>query len=293
MTTPDATTAGHIGLGQIGLPAAMATLEAGFRAVGYRRTRGALDGFVAAGGEAATSARAVAEAADVVLQCLPSVDAFRAVMDEIVPALRPGQVVVELSTYPLDDKRRQAERVAERGAVLLDGEVSGTPEMVAARRAVVFVGGDAGAFETARPVLETLGMAFHLGPFGAATKMKLVANHLVAVNTMAAAEAMALATKAGLDPHQVVKVIAPGAGGSKMFEVRAPRMADRKYLPAPGPITTLEKYLHLAREMAEAAGCATPMLDLATEHYLAAIEAGRGHEDLAVMFDWIEALRRG
>lgn len=293
MTTAETRTVGHIGLGQIGLPAATATVEAGYPTVGYRRTRAALEPLVAAGGAAAASTRAVVEAADVVLMCLPSVDALRAVMDEVVPALRPGQVIVELSTYPLVEKRRQADRVAERGAVMLDGEVSGTPGMVAARKAVVFVGGDAEAFETARPVLETFGVAFHLGDFGAATKMKLVANHLVAVHTMAAAEAMALATKAGLDPHQVAKVIAPGAGGSKMFEVRAPRMADRAFLPAPGPITTLEKYLHLAREMAADADCATPLLDVATEHYLAAMAAGRGHEDIAVVFEHLEALRRG
>mgnify|MGYP002828329823 CR=1 FL=1 len=280
---------GHIGLGSIGMPVAVNLIRAGFPAIGHRRTHEAMAPLVEAGGTAADSVGEVYAAAEIIVQCLPGPTALRAVVEEALPSVRPGTIVVELSTYPLADKQAAAERIAERGGVLIDAAVSGTPGMAAARKAALYVGTEPVVFERVRPVLDAISShVVHTGPFGSATRMKLIANHLLAVHAMAAAEALALASAAGLDPHEVIRVVGGGAGSSRMFEIRGPWIADRRFEPAPGPINTLRPYLHLIGELARESGSATPLLDTATAWYLAAVESGRGHKDLAAMVEVIE-----
>jgi len=119
--------------------------------------------------------------------------------------------------------------------------------------------------------------------------MKLIANYLLAIHTLAAAEAMNMGARAGFDPHTVAEVIQKGAGGSAMFGVRAPMMADRAFSPAPGPFTTLEKYLELGRAMADELGCATPMFSAAEPYYQRALGGEMRNEDIAALIKLIEA----
>jgi 3-hydroxyisobutyrate dehydrogenase-like beta-hydroxyacid dehydrogenase len=289
-----ATKVGIIGIGNIGLPVAQNLLKAGFEVIGFSLDN--MDKFAAAGGKAAGSAREVAQAVEIIVDCLPKEKVFEAVMtgkDGIADVMRPGQIVASLSTYPLQVKTRQRDALAKRGILLLDCEISGTPPMVAQRKGVVFISGDKAAADKCMPVFNGFAdLAFHLGEFGTASKMKIVANHLVAVNNLAVAEALALGTKAGLDPETIIKVVGPGAGGSAMFNIRAPMMASRKFTPAPGPLNTLEKYIHLVQELAQQVGCVTPLMDTAAKYYEQAISSGRGEQDIAAMFEVIESARR-
>ncbi|WP_397475227.1 NAD(P)-dependent oxidoreductase [Pusillimonas sp.] len=285
------TTVGMVGIGQLGLPVADNLIQAGFKVVGFRRTD--REGFIGLGGQALESPAQVARQADIILLCLPSEEASLQVLeasDGLLSALGPGKIVIEMGTYRKAFKLQQAARLAELGVKVLEAEVSGSPPMVKARKAAIYVGGDAQLLEQCRPVLEAISPAvFHLGEYGAAVSMKLIANYLLAIHTLAAAEAMNMGARAGFDPKLVAEVIQKGAGGSAMFGVRAPLMAERAFSPAPGPFTTLEKYLELGRLMADELGCATPLFSAAEPYYKRALESDMRHEDIAALLKLIEA----
>ena len=294
MTTHPAAKIGLLGIGKIGLPIAGNLLANNTQVIGYRRTHS--DEFVKLGGQAANSCAEVVENAQVVLECLPSEEALVATFEGhngVIERLRPGHIIVTLGTYPINVKQRLADLTSAKGAVLLDGEISGTPAVVAQRRSVVFLSGEEAACRECEPVIRGFtDNYFYLGEFGNASKMKLIANHLVAVNNLAAAEAMLLGVRAGLDPNVIVQVISQSVGGSAMFSIRAPLMAERRFLPAPGPVDTLKKYLSLIETLAETTATATPLMDRACEYYRKALDEGRGEEDIAVMFEILERSER-
>ena len=148
---------------------------------------------------------------------------------------RPGQIVVELGSHLIPDKERQIAPLAAKGAAFLDGEVGGTPGMVSARKAVIYLAGDAEAAKKVEPVIRGFTDVYHyFGPFGSASKVKLINNLLVAVHMAATGEAMALALKTGVDIDLLIKAVAAGSGGSTQFGIRAPMMAQERFLPAMG-----------------------------------------------------------
>lgn len=288
------TRVGLIGIGLIGLEVARNLIANGIEVVGYRRSN--IDPFVKLGGIAAGSCAEVLDGADIVLELLPSVAAFESVFNgsnSILNHVHSRTIIASLSTYPLEFKRHYAQRIENAGGVLLDCEISGTPMMVAKRQAVVFSSGDEVAARDIEAILEALaGRQFYLGSFGTASKMKLVANHLVAINNLATAEAMLLGVRAGLDPRQVVEVIGASAGASTMFTARAPMMAERRFTPAPGPLGTLEKYVDLVEAMAQSIDTATPLMDVAARCYRQALLAGRQDEDISVVYEVLEGMQR-
>jgi 3-hydroxyisobutyrate dehydrogenase-like beta-hydroxyacid dehydrogenase len=129
-----------------------------------------------------------------------------------------------------------------------------------------------------------------LGAYGNGSKMKFVANHLVAIHNVAAAEAMVLAMKAGLDPHETVEVISSGAGTSRMFEMRAPMMAAGTYLPATMRSSTWKKDMDVIGDFASGLACPTPLFDLSATLYTSALALGRGAEDTAAVCAVLERM---
>ncbi len=288
-------TIGFVGVGKIGLPISQNLIKSGYRVLGYRR--GSLAEFEQAGGVPAKSPADIGKQTDVVLSCLPNVEA----MDEVVngpngllQSARPGQIIVELGSHPVPEKEKHVATLAKKGAVFIDGEVSGTPGMVQARKAVVYLGGDAEACKKIEPVVKGFAdMCLYFGPFGAATKVKLVNNLLVAINIAATAEAMALGLKAGVDVDLMIKAIASGSGGSTQFGIRAPWMAQRKFHPVQGQAALLFHYFHMIEDWADATGTATPLLDRAIEVYQKCVDMGLGEShDVAVMIDVINSMPR-
>ena len=279
---------GMIGIGQLGLPIAVNLMRAGYRVVGFRRTD--REAFSRAGGEALNSP------ADVLLLCLPGEDAQAAVLhgpEGVLEALAPGKIVIEMGTYTRDYKVQQALRVQQAGARMLEAEVSGSPPMVVERRAALYVGGDDDLFQACKPVLDAITEHhFHLGDVGSAVAMKLIANTLVTIHTLAAAEAMNMGVRAGFAPERVAEVIRQGAGNSAMFTIRAPLMAARAFTPAPGSFNTLHKYLRLGAGMAQELGCATPLFSAAAPYFLRALEGGMGEEDISAVIKLLEAESR-
>ena len=287
-------TVGLVGVGKIGLPIADNLIKSGYRVVGYRRS--SLAEFEKIGGVPAKSAADVGAAADIVLTCLPSTEALDDVVNGprgLVHVARPGQIVAELGSHPVPDKKRQIALLAEKGATFVDGEVSGTPGMVTARKAVVYLAGDGDACKKLEPVIGGFtDSCLYFGAFGAASRVKLVNNLLVAINIAATAEAVALGVKAGVDVPLMIKAIANGSGGSTQFAIRAPWMAERRFTPVQGSADTLAHYFGMIADFADSVGVATPLMDCVVPLYRRCMEMGLGDKDVAAMVDVIAALPR-
>ena len=287
-------TIGFVGVGKIGMPISENLIKSGRRVVGYRRS--SLAEFEKIGGVPARSSADVGAQADIVFSCLPSTEALDEVVQGpkgLVHTARPGQIVIELGSHPVPDKRRQIAPLAQKGAIFIDGEVSGTPGMVAAKKGVIYLAGDGDACRKIEDVVAGFAdSCLYFGEFGAASRVKLVNNLLVAINIAATAEAMALGLKAGVDVPLMIKAIASGSGGSTQFGIRAPWMAERRFLPAQGTVPGLQHYFDMIAEFADSVGVATPMLDCAAALYERFMAMGFGECDGARMVDVISALPR-
>src|ERR1051325_10115031 len=262
-------TVGLVGVGKIGLPIAENLIKSGYRVLGYRRS--SLADFEKIGGVPAKSPAEIGSQCDVVLSCVPTPEA----MDEVVSgpnglihSARPGQIIIELGSHPVPDKQKHVATLAKKGAVYLDGEVSGTPGMVSARKAVIYLAGDAEAAKKIEPIIKGFAdLSIYFGPFGGASKVKLINNMLVSINIAAAAEAMALGLKSGVDIDAMIKAVANGSGGSTQFGPRPPWRAQRKFKPIQGSPALLSHYFGMIDNWADSIGVATPLFDRAVELY--------------------------
>jgi 3-hydroxyisobutyrate dehydrogenase len=212
----------------------------------------------------------------------------------LIHAARPGQIIVELGSHPIPDKQKHVAPLAAKGAAYLDGEVSGTPGMVAARKGVIYLGGDADAAKKIEPVVKGFAdLCIYFGPFGGASKVKLINNLLVSINIAAAAEAMALGLKAGVDIDAMIKAVANGSGGSTQFGIRAPWMAQRKFKPIQGSPKLLSHYFGMIDNWADSIGVATPIFDRAVELYERCDKMGLADDnDVSVMIDVLNDIPR-
>src|SRR6185369_7847204 len=285
---------GFVGVGKIGMPISENLIKSGYRVLGYRR--GSLAEFEKIGGVPAKSPADIGAQCDIVFSCVPTAEAMDEVVNGpngLIHSARPGQVIVELGSHPIPDKQKHVAPLAAKGAAYLDGEVSGTPGMVAARKGVIYLAGDKNAAAKVERVVGGFAdSCLYFGPFGAASRVKLVNNLLVAIHIAATAEAMALGLKAGVDVDLMIKAIATGSGGSTQFGIRALWMAQRRFLPAQGTVPGLQHYFDMIGEFADSVGVATPMLDRAVELYEKFMDMGFGEKDGAAMVDVIGALPR-
>lgn len=285
-------TVGIIGVGKIGLEIAKHLIKRGYRVLGYRRS--SLEEFEAAGGIPAKSPAHIGSEADIVFSCLPggsSLDDVVSGPDGLIHSARKGQIVAELGSHPLTAKERQLALLGEKGVVFLDGEVSGTPGMVAQKKAPIYIAGDRDAFTIIEPIaLAVTDLCIYFGAFGAASTVKFVNNLLVTINTAAIGEAVSLAMKAGVDPDLMIKAIATGSGGSVLFPIRAPRMVKRDFLPAQGTFEMLSHYFEFIGDLAERNSAPTPLFDLASDLFRAGLRNGLEDHDVAAIINVIESL---
>ena len=285
-------TIGFIGVGNIGMAICKHLIDSGHKVLGYRRS--SLAEFEKIGGIAAKSPADVGSQADIVFSCLPGGSA----LDEVVTGpngllknARKGQVVVELGSHPIAAKERQVALFAEKGVAFIDGEVSGTPGMVMAKKAPIYLAGDTEACKKLEPTVKTFAdVCLYLGAFGSASKIKFINNLLVTVNTAAIGEAIALGLKAGLDPDMMIKAISGGSGGSVLFPIRAPRMVQKNFLPAQGTFQMLSHYFDYIGDMADQSGAATPLFDVAVSLYERGIKNGLADHDVAAIVEVIDSI---
>lgn len=284
---------GFIGVGKIGLPICDHLIKKGHTVIGYRRS--SLADFEKIGGVPAKSPAEVGAQTDIVFTCLPNDAALEEVVhgaDGLLKSARPGQIVVEFGSHPVPVKERYVKPLAAKGATFIDGEVSGTPGMVVARKGVIYLGGPADAVKKIEPVIADFAdLCLHLGDFGSATKVKLVNNFLVALHIAGTAQAMALGLKTGVDKDLLIKAIATGSGGSTAFAIRAPWMAERKFTPQQGSAAGLAHYLDTAKDLATDAGINTDLLDCLIDVYGRAVP-GIGERDVAAILEYFETHRK-
>jgi 3-hydroxyisobutyrate dehydrogenase-like beta-hydroxyacid dehydrogenase len=295
MLSQNERTVGMIGLGIMGSAMAVNLMRAGYRVVGYDVLPLRRRDHRRAGGQVAPSCRAVGRRAGIVVCSLPSSEAL--LQTAAALAARPPKIVIETSTLPVAVKQEARRNLAARGTTLLDCPLSGTGAQARAKDLVVYASGDRPAYRQAVPILSAFARAhYYVGGFGAGSKMKFVANLLVAVHNVAAAEALVLAMKAGLDPAMVVKVIGDGAGSSRMFQVRGPMMVTGDYSDAMMKLEIWQKDMTIIADFAREVSCPTPLFAASAPIYTAAIARGRRNEDTAAVCAVLEEManhRRG
>jgi putative dehydrogenase len=272
-----------IGLGIMGSAMAANLRRARYRVVGYDVREARRRALGRAGGHAVRECGDVARAADVVICSLPSSDALQQTAAALAGAARPTLIVIETSTLPLAAKEAARGVLAARGAVLLDCPLSGTGSQARLRDLVVLASGDLRAYRRVAPVLDAIARArVHVGGFGAGSKMKYVANLLVAIHNAAAAEALVLAMKAGFDPALAYKVMSAGAGSSRMLQVRGPMMVAGDYSQPLMKLGVWQKDMAIIADFAREAGCPIPLFETTAPLYTAAIASGEDQDTAAV-----------
>lgn len=286
MNNQSQSTVGMLGLGIMGSAMSPNLLAAGFRVVGFDVSADRMAAFAAAGGTPAASPREVAHAADIIITVLPSVKALDNVVtgtDGILSAGRTGQILIEASTFPIEDKQR-VRALAAPALVLLDCPLSGTGAQAVSKDLIVYASGDSAAINRCKLVFDGFARAHHdLGEFGNGSKMKFVANLLVSIHNVAAAEAFVLGMKAGLDPEVIYRVVGDGAGGSRMFTVRGPQMIADVYEPATMKVEIWQKDMKIISDFAVSLNCPTPLLNACAPIYTNAMAHGLGAQDTAAV----------
>ena len=281
-------TIGVIGLGVMGSAMAANLLSAGNQVSGHDIDRDKESAAAGIGVTIHPSVGDLAENCDQLILSLPSVSSLEIVSDEIAAHAHEGLLCLETGTLPLAAKVSARDVLAEAGVELLDTPLSGTGLQAADGTLVIFASGSEEGCERAGPIFEAIGRSTHyLGEFGNGSRMKFIANLLVAVHGLAAAEAHVLGMSAGMDPALVQRVMEDGVGSSKIFEIRGPMMVSDEY-PAAARLDIIFKDGRLIKEFAESSGAKTPLLDAALPVYSAASDAGLGDLDAAAICRYLE-----
>jgi len=284
-------TVGMIGLGIMGSAMSANLLRAGFDVVGYDVLARARRAHRKAGGTVARSCRDVARHCAFMVTSLPSSEALLDTATQLAQSPRAQRVVLETSTLPIPVKEDARRRLAARGITLLDCPLSGTGAQARVKDLIVYASGDRGAYRRAAPVMDGFARAhYYIGSFGAGSKMKFIANLLVAIHNVAAAEAFVLARKAGLDPALMLKVISDGAGSSRMLQVRGPMMVTGDYSNATMKVGVWQKDMTVIGEFARKLDCPTPLFAASAPIYNAAMALGHSEDDTAAVCAVLEGM---
>lgn len=221
---------GFIGLGNLGGHLAASLLRAGFPVTVHDRDRSLGDRLLTMGAKWADNAADVAAASDTVLTCLPSPAVSEAVLHQMLPAMKPGNTWVEMSTLGRDDILRLAAIAGAHGVRMLESPVTGGVHLAARGEITVLAGGDKDVFEAHRTALEAMGnRIFHIGPLGSAAVIKVITNMLAFIHLVADGEALMLAKRAGLDLKTAWEAISASSGTSFVHETEGQLILNGSY----------------------------------------------------------------
>jgi len=284
---------GVIGLGIMGGAFAKNLAAAGWRVVGYDISAARRREAQRAGVTIAKNAADVAAQVPTILTSLPHPRALMETARKIAAAKLPSKVLVEMSTFAIADKEKAARILRKGGHVTLDTPVSGTGSQAAERDLVFYASGERRIIKRLRPMFEAFGRhVYDVGAFGNGSKMKYVANLLVAINNVASAEAMVLGMKAGLPPHLIYDLIKAGAGNSRVFELRAPMMVKGKYKDVTMKIDVWDKDMRVIGDYARKIKVPTPMFNASKPIYVKAQKSGLGAQDTAAVCAVLEKMAK-
>ncbi len=282
---------GIIGLGIMGGAFAGNLVAAGWRVIGYDVAAARRRALARAGVEIAADAADVARKAKIIITSLPKPEALAATAAAIAKAGVSRRVVVEASTFTIEDKLKAQAVLRKAGHLLLDCPMSGTGAQAKAKDLVVYASGGAADIKKLRKMFAGFTRAvYDVGEFGNGSRMKYVANHLVAIHNVASAEAMVLGMKAGLPPQLIFDLIKTGAGNSRIFELRAPMMVKNDYGNVTMKISVWQKDMDVIGKYARKIHVPTPMFDASSRIYEKALKGGHGAEDTAAVCAVLEKL---
>jgi L-threonate 2-dehydrogenase len=277
---------GIVGLGIMGGAIARNLIDRGWHVVGFDIDPARRAELAQADVVIASDVAQLTREAPVIMTSLPSPAAVEEVAHAIANSGQLSRIVIELSTLSLADKLIFEAILKKAGHIALDCPLSGTGAQAKVRDLVVYASGESEAIAKCMGLFADFAkQSADLGRYGNGSRMKFIANHLVAINNVAAAEAMLLAERAGLDPKMVVDMVGPGAGGSRMFQMRAPMMVEGVYEPATMKVSTWKKDMAISAEFADDVGCATPLFSLTQPVYAEAMSMGLGDQDTASVFE--------
>jgi 3-hydroxyisobutyrate dehydrogenase-like beta-hydroxyacid dehydrogenase len=278
---------GQVGLGIMGGAFARHLTAAGFDVRGFDIDRRRCAELETLGGRAETSVAAVARAAPVIitsLATLPAVEAAFFGKDGIVRGAAAGTIVIEASTLPLETKLELRDRCAANNVTVLDCPISGTGAQAAVKDISVYASGPEDAVARCKSVFDGFARSTHYcGVFGNGSKLKFIANLLVTIHNVSAAEAIVLGERSGLDLDLLYEVIRDGAGTSRMFEVRAPLMIRNDYSQATMKVDVYQKDIDIIGAFSAALQCPTPLFDAAKAYYAGAYAQGYAKQDTAAV----------
>jgi len=278
---------GFVGLGIIGSAFSKHLLAEGFSVCGYDLDSSRLALLKQRGGRPRASAAAVAADSDVVVTALASYAAYEAGYfgrGGIADKARRGLTVIDVSTMPLDRKLDARDRLARGGVTMLDCPISGTGAQAENRDVAVYASGPKAAVKKAWSVLEGFARkVWFVGEFGSGSKLKYIANHLVTIHNVAAAEALTLGIKSGLQPELMLDALTNGAGTSRMLEVRGPLMLADRYDQPTMKCDVYQKDIDIIGQFAAKLHCPTPLFDASRSLYSAALGQGRDKQDTAAV----------
>jgi len=261
---------GFIGLGAMGALIVPRLIAAGHSVTGWNRSRDKAAALIDAGMAWADSPRAVAAQSDIVFSIVTDGAAVRAVAlgdDGVLAGLKSGCIYADMSTISPDDSRAVAVEFAKAGRHMLDSPISGSPVTVVAGNASVMVGGEAAAFERAKPVMLAIGpKVTHIGANGLACQMKIAVNLLLMVEVIAFGEAVALAEKGGVAREVAVDAILKSVAASPVLGYRGPFILDGKMPAVPlADVTLQQKDMLLALDLGRRLGSPVPLAAAANE----------------------------
>ena len=280
-------TVGIVGLGAMGSAMAIMLVKAGYKVVGFDLRAAALDELEENGGTVAESPRAVAEAADVVLLSLPTIEAFQDVISgqgSVTSAAKQGLVLIDTCTMPVAVKEEGARIASDNGMTLIDGTVSGNRDMILAKTLTAYMSGEQAAYDAHVDILSAFTRKHSfVGAFGNASKIKFVINHLVCIQTCANAEAMAMGLKAGLAAEDIFDLVKDSAANSVLWEIRGPMMVSEDYTSSRGNFGMASKDGPVIGEFAQSMGYPAPLFQAALQMHHAAVGLGMYDIDTAAL----------
>jgi 3-hydroxyisobutyrate dehydrogenase len=277
--------AGFLGLGTMGQGMAANLHRAGRLACAWNRTRSRVEEFAARSGiRLADSPEQVARECDLLITCVSADDDLHQVVDQVLPELRPGAVLVDCSTVSAATARSVAGQTTAAGGSFLDAPVSGGVEGARKGSLAMMVGGDTEVLESVRPMLQAMAaQVVYMGPTGSGQATKAVNQIMAAGINQAVSEALAFGAAQGLDLERVTQVVSQGAAGSWFLSHRGPNMIAGRY--APGfKVSLHRKDLHICQAMARERGVALSVVEQTLGDYQRLMDQAHGDEDISALF---------
>lgn len=272
-------TVGLIGVGLVGTAAAEQLLGAGYRVVGFDIRPERRAQLRALGGESATDAAAVAMACDRLLLSLPTSTIAATVLDEVLPCLAHGALVIDTTTGAPEDAIRCAERLGEAGVEYVDATIGGSSQQIRTREAIILCGGNASGYTRSLELLKLCcRTAYHVGPAGSGARLKLVLNLVLGLNRAVLAEGLEFARACGIDPELALAVLRAGPAYSRVMDTKGERMLRDEFEPE-ARLSQHLKDVRLILAEGEAAGASLPLSTIHRELLEAAEAAGYGGAD--------------